>query len=174
MTSGNSLRHGMTFHHVKDLEVTSWWLFVIDVVLIYFSSLTLSSPLVLKLYISDKNYSNLELTISLKRSIGYYMTEVFIPDILVVVMSWVSFWLHPDAVPGRVSLGAVTVLTISSQGSASRRHAPKVSYIKAVDIWTLTHILFVFAAMVEFSIVNVLVRRKRLFYEVCPLNDLKY
>lgn len=110
-----------------------------------------------------QNYSNLELTIKLRRNIGYYLTEVFIPDILIVVMSWVSFWLHPVAVPGRISLGAVTVLTVSSQGSASRRHAPKVSYIKAVDIWTLVHILFVFAAMVEFSIVNVLVRRKRLF-----------
>jgi len=100
------------------------------------------------------------MTIELQRSVGYYLTELFIPDILIVVLSWVSFWLHPLAVPGRVSLGAITVLTISSQGSSSRRHAPKVSYIKAIDFWTLFQIMFVFAAMLEFSIVNVLARNK--------------
>lgn len=106
-------------------------------------------------------FSCLETTIQLKRSIGYYMTELFIPDILIVALSWVTFWLHPLAVPGRVSLGAVTVLTMSSQGSASRRNAPKVSYVKAVDVWTLFQIMFVFAAMVEFSVVNVLARKKK-------------
>lgn len=100
------------------------------------------------------------MVIELKRSIGYYMTEIFIPDILIVVLSWVSFWLHPLAVPGRVSLGAVTVLTMSSLGSASRRNAPRVSYVKAVDVWSLFQILFVFAALVEFSVVNVLARIK--------------
>ena len=85
---------------------------------------------------------------------------MFIPDVLIVVLSWASFWLHPLAVPGRVSLGVITVLTISSQGSASRRNAPKVSYVKAVDVWTLFQITFVFTAFLEFSIVNVLARRK--------------
>ncbi|XP_076118132.1 glycine receptor subunit alpha-2-like [Mytilus galloprovincialis] len=111
--------------------------------------------------LTASEYSDLEVTIEFHRAIGYYMTEVFIPDVLIVLLSWVTFWLHPDAVPARVSLGAVTVLTISSQGSAARRYAPKVSYIKAIDIWSLCHILFVFGAMVEFSVVNVLSRKKR-------------
>jgi hypothetical protein len=55
------------------------------------------------------------------------MTELFVPNILIVALSWVTFCLHPLAVPGRVSLGAVTVLTMSSQGSATRQNAPKVS-----------------------------------------------
>ncbi|XP_052077660.1 glycine receptor subunit alpha-2-like isoform X1 [Mytilus californianus] len=112
------------------------------------------------LFNGGTGFSCLEMVIELKRSIGYYMTEIFIPDILIVVLSWVSFWLHPLAVPGRVSLGAVTVLTMSSQGSASRRNAPRVSYVKAVDVWSLFQIMFVFAALVEFSIVNVLARIK--------------
>ncbi|XP_071125831.1 glycine receptor subunit alpha-2-like [Mytilus edulis] len=112
------------------------------------------------LFNGGTGFSCLEMVIELKRSIGYYMTEIFIPDILIVVLSWVSFWLHPLAVPGRVSLGAVTVLTMSSLGSASRRNAPRVSYVKAVDVWSLFQILFVFAALVEFSVVNVLARIK--------------
>lgn len=110
---------------------------------------------------SVDGYSTLDATIEFRRSIGYYLIELFIPDVLIIVLSWVSFWLHPDSVPARVSLGCVTVLTISSQSSASRAHAPRVSYVKASDIWTLFQILFVFAAMVEYSIVNVLARTKR-------------
>ena len=116
---------------------------------------------VLYFYFLIPGFSCLETTIQLRRSIGYYMTELFVPNILIVVLSWVTFWLHPLAVPGRVSLGAVTVLTMSSQGSASSLNAPKVSYVKAVDAWTLFQIIFVFAAMVEFSVVNVLARKKK-------------
>ena len=97
------------------------------------------------------------------------MTELFVPDILIVVLSWVTFWLHPLAVPGRVSLGAVTVLTISSQGTATRQNAPKVSYVTAVYVWTLFQIMFVFAAMVEFSVVNALARRKKDMTDVCKI-----
>ena len=102
------------------------------------------------------------------------MTELFIPDILIVALSWVTFWLHPLAVPGRVSLGAVTVLTMSSQGSASRLNAPKVSYVKAVDVWSLFQIMFVFAAMVEFSVVNVLARKKKDTMNVCTMYLYNY
>lgn len=103
----------------------------------------------------------LETTIQLRRSIGYYMIELFAPNILIVALSWATFWLHPLAVPGRVSLGVVTFLTISSQGTATRQNAPKVSYVTAADVWTLFQIMFVFAAMVEFSVVNALARRKK-------------
>lgn len=108
----------------------------------------------------ENEFSCLQLTIVLNRAIGYYMLEIFIPDMLIVITSWVSFWLHPLAVPGRISLGAITVLTMSSQGSAARLHAPQVSYPKAIDVWTLFQAMFVFAALIEFSVVNVLARRK--------------
>jgi hypothetical protein len=31
--------------------------------------------------------------------------DYFVPSILLVVVSWVSFWLDPNAVPGRTTLG---------------------------------------------------------------------
>lgn len=36
---------------------------------------------------------------------GFFMMDYYIPSILIVVISWVSFWLHMDASPPRIVLG---------------------------------------------------------------------
>ena len=38
-----------------------------------------------------------------------------------VSISWVSFWIDPSAVPGRVTLGGVTLLAISAQAEGVYR-----------------------------------------------------
>ena len=55
------------------------------------------------------------------------MVQTYIPSILIVVISWVSFWMDVDSVAGRTTLGVTTLLTVSSKsagkkGRANRRH----------------------------------------------------
>lgn len=40
---------------------------------------------------------------------GYFTIQTYIPCILTVVLSWVSFWINKDAVPARTSLGMPNV-----------------------------------------------------------------
>lgn len=56
-------------------------------------------------FITEGNYSSLIVTFHLQRESGFYVYDYFIPSILLVVVSWVSFWLEADALPGRVVLG---------------------------------------------------------------------
>ena len=84
---------------------------------------------------------------------------MYIPTLLIVMLSWVSFWLNVNSVPGRVTLGVLSVLTISTQSSSVNRSLPRVSYTKAIDIWMATCLVFVFAALIEFAIANVLTRK---------------
>ena len=104
------------------------------------------------------SYTCVNMTIELNRNYGYHIIQVFIPSILIILLSWVSFWLDVDAVPARVSLGLLTVLTITTQGSGARASLPPVSYVKAIDIWMAMCLTFVFAALVEYAYVNVLDR----------------
>ncbi|VDI63708.1 glycine receptor subunit alphaZ1-like [Mytilus galloprovincialis] len=105
------------------------------------------------------NYSTLSAQFDFRRNIGYYVVQMYIPTLLIVMLSWVSFWLNVNSVPGRVTLGVLSVLTISTQSSSVNASLPRVSYTKAIDIWMATCLVFVFAALIEFAIANVLTRK---------------
>ena len=47
---------------------------------------------------------------------------------------------------------------MTTQSSGARAELPRVSYIKAMDVWMATCLIFVAAALVEFAYVNVLAR----------------
>jgi hypothetical protein len=56
----------------------------------------------------------------LERQFGFYLLQTYVPTILIVILSWVSFWINMEAVPARISLGVTTVLTMATQLSGSK------------------------------------------------------
>jgi len=107
------------------------------------------------------NYSNLVFEFHVVREIGYYFLDYFIPSMMLVCVSWVSFWLHPDASPPRITLGTSTMLSFITLQTGQTKTLPKVSYIKASEIWFLGCVFFIFLSMAEFAFVNVIWRRKK-------------
>lgn len=91
---------------------------------------------------------------------GYYMLDYFVPSIMLVCISWVSFWLQADASAPRITIGTSTMLSFITLATAQTRTLPKVSYIKASEIWFLGCTIFIFGSMVEFAFVNIIWRRK--------------
>ena len=80
------------------------------------------------------NYSSLFVDFVIKRKTGQYILEYYTPSVLLVTMSWVSFWLDPNAVPGRTTLGTTTWLTmITLTRSTSSDQLPKVSEIEVAN-----------------------------------------
>ena len=103
------------------------------------------------------------------------MLDYYVPSSLLVMISWVSFFLEPTAIPGRTTLGkpvfiirdCFIVSTVS--GTASwltfinlhkniNDKVSKVQYIKYIDIWFMTSTIFIFFSLLEFAIVNSIVR----------------
>jgi hypothetical protein len=62
---------------------------------------------------------------------------------MLVIVSWVSFWLDANAVPARVSLGVTTLLTMATQTTGINNSLPPVSYTKvsiiSFHLWGLFH-----------------------------------
>ncbi|XP_041066871.1 glycine receptor subunit alpha-2 [Carcharodon carcharias] len=108
-------------------------------------------------------FTCIEVKFLLERQMGYYLIQMYIPSLLIVILSWVSFWINMDAAPARVALGITTVLTMTTQSSGSRASLPKVSYVKAIDIWMAVCLLFVFSALLEYAAVNFVSRQHKEF-----------
>lgn len=70
-------------------------------------------------------------------------------------MQWVSFWIKPEAAPARVTLGVTSLLTLSTQHAKSQASLPPVSYLKAVDAFMSVCTVFVFMALMEYCLVNI-------------------
>lgn len=105
------------------------------------------------------NYSRLICEIQFARSMGYYLIQIYIPAGLIVIISWVSFWLHRNATPARVALGVTTVLTMTTLMSSTNAALPKISYIKSIDVYLGTCFVMVFASLLEYATVGYLGKR---------------
>ena len=58
-------------------------------------------------------------------------------------------------------MGMTTLLTLTAMFGATRQNVPRVSYISYLDIWMVTCIIFVFASMIEFTVVHSLHKSNR-------------
>ena len=77
-------------------------------------------------------YSCLKVTLLFKREFSYYLLTIYVPSCMLVIVSWISFWLDSKSVPARVSLGVTTLLTVSTQTAGVNRSLPPVAYTKVM------------------------------------------
>ena len=80
-------------------------------------------------YVTGK-FSCLEGYFHLKRTIGYYLVQIFVPSLFCISCSVGSYWIKLQVAPARVFLASATILTLMQQMSAANRVVPKVSYVK--------------------------------------------
>ena len=78
------------------------------------------------------------------------MVQTYIPTMLIVVLSWVSFWIPRSSPPARVALGITTVLALTTLIFGIQSSMPKVSYVKGIDWFLMVSFLYVFAALIEY------------------------
>ncbi|KAM8873834.1 gamma-aminobutyric acid receptor subunit beta-3 isoform 2-T3 [Spinachia spinachia] len=99
-------------------------------------------------------YPRLSLSFKLKRNIGYFILQTYMPSVLITILSWVSFWINYDASAARVALGITTVLTMTTINTHLRETLPKIPYVKAIDMYLMGCFVFVFLALLEYAFVN--------------------
>ncbi|GFU55776.1 glycine receptor subunit alpha-3 [Nephila pilipes] len=101
---------------------------------------------------AEGNYTSLMVNFCMTRRLTGSVMNVYIPSTMIVVMSFVGFWLSVEHVPARVALSVTSLLTLCTQVHQYRTELPPVNYVKAMDIWLFVCIFFVFSTLVEFAV----------------------
>ena len=84
-----------------------------------------------------------------KRYLGYYLLKVLLPLLLIVIMSWIVFWIHPSEAGSQISVSITSMLTLIAYRFALGSTLPKVSYMTRMDGLILGATLMVFLALVQ-------------------------
>ncbi|KAM7355367.1 pH-sensitive chloride channel 1 isoform 4-T7 [Cochliomyia hominivorax] len=106
------------------------------------------------------NYSCLQVELTFTRDRAYYFTTVFIPGIILVTSSFITFWLEWNAVPARVMIGVTTMLNFFTTSNGFRSTLPVVSNLTAMNVWDGVCMCFIYASLLEFVCVNYMGRKR--------------
>ena len=97
----------------------------------------------------DDSFAAFQLEIEATRRYVYFIIKVIIPLFLIVMMSWVVFWIDPKESGTQISVAITTMLTLIAYRFAVGSDLPKVSYLTRLDYFILGATLLVFTSLIE-------------------------
>ena len=94
------------------------------------------------------NYSVAGFEMTLKRKVSHYIITCYLPSGMFVIVSWISFLIPPDIVPGRMTLLITVFLVLVNIFNTITTNIPKAEGLTAIEAWVMVCVLFVFGALV--------------------------
>jgi hypothetical protein len=95
----------------------------------------------------DKHLARLDIMMKAERRAGYYTWQQILPLFLVVMMTWVVFWIPHDYVPPRVGLAATAMLTLIAYRFAMSSVLPPIAYLTRLDVFIVGASILVYAGL---------------------------
>ena len=89
-----------------------------------------------------------------KRLLHHYVIKAIIPLALIVMMSWVVFWINPEQVSNQLSVAVTTVLTLIAYHIALSGRLPEIPYLTHMDKFLFSSTVLVFMALIEVVITS--------------------
>jgi hypothetical protein len=94
-----------------------------------------------------------------ERIYTHYVVKFLIPLILIVMMSWVVFWIDPEEAGSQLSVAVTAALTLIAYHIALAGKLPDIPYLTRMDLFLFGSTLLVFSALLEVVITSRLARR---------------
>jgi len=103
----------------------------------------------------------IKLTVPGSRRVTYYIIQVLIPLIAIVMMAYSVFWIAPTVVPTRVGVVVTTMLTLIAYRFMLANHVPRLSYLTRLDWFMLGATVLVVLTLFTMAGTSYLVSRER-------------
>lgn len=95
----------------------------------------------------DRELVRIDFLLQAERLTGYYTWQQLLPLFLVVMMTWVVYWIPFEFVPARVGLAATSMLTLIAYRFAMSSVLPPIAYLTRLDIFMIGASVLVFAGL---------------------------
>ena len=96
------------------------------------------------------------------RKFGYFLANVILPLVLIVMISWSVFWIDPSQVNVQMSVSTTTMLTLIAFRSAVGAGLPKISYLTRLDAFITVSTVLVALSLFEVVLTSRLASTGRL------------
>jgi len=84
-----------------------------------------------------------------RRHLGFYFGQGSVSVAIIVFMSWIVFWIDPQALAPRISVSVTSMLTLIAYRFLLGGDLPKVSYLTRLDYFLLGATILVFLTLIE-------------------------
>jgi hypothetical protein len=111
--------------------------------------------------LNTETTNQMRFAIEVQRRSNFYIWKVFLPLLLMVVLSWTVFWIDNSELNSQVNISVTTILTVIAFAFAISSNLPKVPYLTFIDVFFLSCYVFVFITAIELTLVHVAGRTKR-------------
>ena len=99
-------------------------------------------------------YSGHEMEIVFKNMYMYFITSTYIPTILLVIISYFTFWFDLEDFSNRIMVCLTALLVLAALFSQISSSLPTTSYLKLIDIWFIVCIILDFFMILMLVIIN--------------------
>ena len=103
--------------------------------------------------IFEHEYSVISLKLRIQRTIVSVLVGTIVPSLLIVAISFSSFWLGLDYLGDRINIGMICLLAVLAQFSQTRGNLPPTAYVTFMDYWMILCIFSIVFQLLQTSLV---------------------
>ena len=92
---------------------------------------------------TSKQYAQgVKVSIDIERNYQYYIFKIICPIILILLVSWSVFWIHPKELESKLTITIVCLLSLIAYNFVIDNDLPKLSYLTIIDYIVLLSYAF--------------------------------
>lgn len=93
--------------------------------------------------------SGMVFSMEVERDTNYFIYKVILPLILIVMMSWLVFWIDASLTGSQISVAVTAMLTMIAYRFALAGMIPRLQFLTTLDFFVIASTIMVFLAMIE-------------------------
>jgi hypothetical protein len=109
---------------------------------------------------ADREIASFSLKFRAQRYISHYLLKIILPLVLIVIMSWIVFWIDPSESSTQIGLATTSMLTLIAYRFMVGGSIPVIPYLTRMDLFILGSTILVFLALTQAALTSIMVKKK--------------